>query len=131
MKKAPSECNSYQQIKQAISTNKANYNLPPSHPAKILSNVWDRLSIMDENFIVLDNCCLFVPSANRKKILHLLHIPHCGISKTLATACQYYHWPSLKNDVTNMINACEKCQNLCPSLPDDNEITTIDVKPME
>ena len=131
MKKAASECNSYQQIKQAISTNKANYNLPPSHPAKILSNVWDRLSIMVDNFIVLDNCRLFVPSANWKKILHLLHIQHCGISKTLATACQYYHWPSLKNDVTNMINACVKCQNLRPSLPDNNEITTIVVKPME
>ena len=37
----------------------------------------------------------------------------------------------LQNDVANLINACESCQSLQPSLPNDNEIKSSATYPME
>ena len=37
----------------------------------------------------------------------------------------------MKNDLSNMINKCEECQALLPSLPNDHPIKTMAKEPME
>ena len=86
---------------------------------------------MNDGLIVLNHNCIFVPVAWRKQILHLLHAPHCGITKTMAMAWNHYFWPTLKNDMMNLINSCEDCQQFQPSLKNDTEINTIASQPME
>ena len=63
--------------------------------------------------------------------MELLHKPYAGLSKMLTTARKHYYWPHMKNDLANLINKCENCQELWPSLPKDNPIETIVKFPME
>ena len=131
LKNNASKCQKYQSIKEALHTGKLVQNLPSLHPAKCLGNVWHWLTISDDDIILLDANCIFVPKPSRKEILQLLHKSHCGITKTLALARKFYFWPTLKNDVSNLINSCEKCQCLRPKLPDDVQINTAAAKPVE
>ena len=118
-------------IRDVLTNGKIPLNLPPSHPAKAVSDVWHRLSMMEDNLIILDNDRIIVPKASHESILKLLHTLHCSIAKTLSTAQCHYYWPSMKNDITNLINSCKKCQHFWSSLPNNVKILTVASKPME
>ena len=87
LKNGATNCEEFQLIKEALHQDKLVQNLPPSHPAKCLNNVWNRLMICDDDeLILLDASHIFIPKPCRRKILQLLHKSHCGITKTLALA---------------------------------------------
>ena len=131
LKNGSTNCQHYKLIKEALRQGKLIKNLPPSHPDKGLNNVWDKLTISDDNLILLDTSRIFVPKPCQRRIIQLLHKSHCEITKTLALARKFYFWPSLKNDISNAINSCEQCQYLRPSLPTNIEVNTTARKPME
>ena len=121
---------SYQEIIRCILSSKSCQDLPPSHPAKPYKDVWHLLSV-DRGFIVLNNTQLVIPTSYRKIVLDILHKAHCGKQRTLATAKQLYFWPHMSNDVSNLVDHCEKCQQYKPSQPADILKTTSATFPME
>jgi len=87
--------------------------LPPSHPARIYKQVWDRLSIDSSGILVLDSDRIVIPASQRKEILQLLHAAHPGMVKMKTLARQHYYWPLMTRDIENAVQQCEPCvQNL-------------------
>ena len=66
--------------------------------------------------LVLKGCQLFIPRAARKSVLAQLHASHQGIEKTKRRARQTVYWPGISNDIKNIVEACESCQQNRPSL---------------
>ena len=95
-------------------------NDPKSVYAKDLMSIWDTVSLLDDEeltLILIDGQNIFVPQKARPQILSRLHVSHQGIVKTRLLAQQNYFWPGMLNDVKIMIETCEQCQVLRPSLP--------------
>ena len=63
-----------------------------------------------ENGLILFGTRLVIPKKNRREILSKLHTAHQGIERTKSRARHTVYWPSLNNDLTNLITSCEKCQ---------------------
>ena len=84
--KAAQNDETYQQIIQAFSEGKVPQELPGNHPAKSLKSVWD--SISQEGGLLAVNGRILVPKSDRERILQLLHLPHCGMTKTKQAARQ-------------------------------------------
>ena len=131
IKDAANECITYKQIATALIEDKEPKNFPNGHSTKLLQDVWHQLSITDDNLVVLDNSRILIPKSCRNKIIQLLHKPHAGISKTLATAKKYYYWPKMRYDLTNAIDKCEECQIHRPKQNNDIPIETKASEPME
>ena len=55
-----------------------------------------------------------VPSAERPKILSLLHKGHPGRTKTRTLARQLYYWPGMSNDIKQLVSTCQECVELLP-----------------
>jgi hypothetical protein len=105
----------YRAIILALSQDKVLKNLPPTHPARQFSSVWDRLSLFENQLLVYDNDRIVVPKAVRQDILKMLHSSHSGIVKMRKGAQQLYFWPGMNNDIKMLIEKCTKCQSLRPS----------------
>ena len=75
--------------------------------------VRDQLSV-DEN-LVLYGARILIPQALRRQVLTRLHDSHRGIEATKRRARQTVWWPSINNDIANVIRACQPCQVLLPS----------------
>lgn len=73
----------------------------------------------DDQLILYQTDRIFVPAAERPRILQLLHLSHSGITKTRQLAKQLYFWPSLSTDVKTMVQSCKSCQELLPSKPQE------------
>lgn len=58
---------------------------------------------------------IVVPEAERTSILETLHESHQGIQKCLENAKESVWWPSLKEELENLITACEECQRNKPT----------------
>ena len=121
----------YCQIVDAFRHERCLADLPESHPARRLKQVWHRLSLDENGIIVVDGNKLYLPPGSHKNALSQLHEGHCGYSKTLQTARSIYFWPSMKLDIRAMIDNCEPCQQLKPSKPVEPFITTTANFPME
>ena len=83
--------------------------------AKGYKCIWHELSIAtldDGTEIVLQDCKLVVPNLARKEILRVLHIPHAGVAKTLATAQDHFMWPGMGADIKNTVSKGQACQEL-------------------
>ena len=119
----------YQQLIQVISNDKKLRNIPPSHPARRFSGVFQSLSIYD-GLVVKDDCQIVIPKSERKRILDLLHMPHCGESKTKANARQLYYWPGMTQEITALVGGCEECQGLRDSQQKEPLIPTEPTHPM-
>lgn len=99
-------------------------NFPPSHPANTLKSYWSRLSANPlHRLILLDAHRLYIPFVLRSRILKLLHLSHCGLTKTKALAKLHYFWPGMSSDIKSTVNNCLSCQTVRPSQPRP-EITT-------
>ena len=107
----------YQEVIQALKAGSTPRELPPTHPAKLYSSVWNQLSIMEDTLLVYEDTRIVVPKAGRQAILQLLHQPHSGIAKTRMAAQQLYYWPNISNEIKQMVNTCEACQRNLPSQP--------------
>ena len=94
-------------------------NLPPSHPARLLRNYWDDISVFDEALLVYNDQRIFVPKSLRPSFLSKLHESHSGISKTKSLARQYFFWPGITKDIENLISNCVDCRLHRPSQSDN------------
>jgi hypothetical protein len=77
---------------EALQSDVALADLGPAHPAKEYKNIWDQLGLLDEEENTLmviqgdQGNRIVVPQGQQKRLLKLLHIPHCGADKTIRTA---------------------------------------------
>ena len=106
-------------------------DLPVDHPARHLKQVWHQISLTTDGIILVDGDKIYLPPGARANTLQCLHEGHCGYGKTIQTARSLYYWPSMKQDIRNMIDNCEACQQLRPSKPLEPFITTSANFPME
>ena len=120
----------YQKVVQAFTENIQPKNLSNEHPAKPYTAIWDILAL-DDSGLLLFGDRIVIPSGSRQKILDLLHLSHSGICKTRERAKQLYFWPGISNDIKNMIESCDQCQLVRPSLPKDKLVETKASSPME
>ena len=65
MKENAKMCDSYRSIVDAWKQGTLTKNLPPGHPGRQLKDVWNRLSLLDEALLAVDNKRIFVPRASR------------------------------------------------------------------
>ena len=65
--------------------------------------------------LVIYGSRIIVPKASRADVLRRLHAAHQGIVRTKARARQAVYWPGITNDITLMVERCEKCQVHRPS----------------
>ena len=91
-------------------------SLPPEHPARLLRSCWDDLSVMDDSLLVLNDSRIVVPKQARPKLLELLHASHSGIAKTRKLAQSLYFWPGMGNEIAHLVQNCDLCQTIRPSL---------------
>ncbi len=119
----------YNAIKEAIG--KPLTSLPPGHPAKELTGVWNTIGTTAGGLLVVDGSRILVPAAARAAILKTLHKPHAGIDKTKQAARQLYYWPGMTDDIAAMVNGCEACQKHKPSSKALEMVHTFADRPME
>ena len=89
------------------------------HPAYEYISLWHHLSLLDDEpktLILLDVNRIEVPKPAQALILSRLHTSHQGIVKTRLCAQNDFFRPGMLSDVKNMIEACEVCQKLYPSI---------------
>jgi hypothetical protein len=67
--------------------------LPPDHPARAMTQQWNKISVMergDDSLMVYQGSRIVVPI---KKIKEYLHLPHLGQKLTYQTGALCYWWP--------------------------------------
>jgi len=77
-------------------------------------NCEGRLAV-DQGLVLLGQR-LIIPQAMRKNVLCRLHASHQGIERTQRRARQTVYWPGITSDIRSLIENCESCQRLRPSL---------------
>ncbi|PCJ22642.1 MAG: hypothetical protein COA94_08945, partial [Rickettsiales bacterium] len=117
MQSAAREDEAYSSTLRALREGKQLRDLPRDHPARAYRDQWEQMSICQDDILIVDFMRIIVPRSLRAKILQLIHQGHAGYVRTKALAQEYYFWPSMKRDIQKMIEQCEPCQRLRPSLP--------------
>ena len=84
----------------------------------------DLLSI--DGDLVICGQRLVIPRIMRREILNKLHSSHQGIERTRRRARHAVYWPGIDNDLKNIVESCQKCQILQPSLPKEPMIVEKD-----
>ena len=105
----------YQQLKQVIMSGfPANKGELPER----LKKFWKmhRHLSVDDGFIVF-GCRLFVPESLRSEMLSRLHEGHQGINRSQNRARLTLYWPSIDQDIRDMVDNCQHCQDRLPSNP--------------
>ena len=102
-------------------------NIPDSPFVQSYKRVWDRLSVSNENnnLVLLDGSRIIVPQNAIKAIVKLLHHGHPGITKAQKLAAQLYYWPGMNNDIAQVVNNCESCQQLRPTQPNMTSVPNL------
>ena len=100
----------YKKIIEALASAMPARRFPPEHPASSFSKLWDRLSLHKLGLIILDGHRIVVPQAARRKLLALGHQAHCGVQKMKALFKQLYYWPSMNNEIHQIVQSCEECR---------------------
>ena len=80
------------------------------------------LSVSD-GLVFLDSRRITLPTPAVKPVLHLLHVSHSGINKTILLARGLYYWPSMINNIKQLVASCRECSRLLQSQP-SNPMTT-------
>jgi hypothetical protein len=106
----------YQKIATAIQGRKLCLKLIIGHPGKDYKGVWEELSVINDTILVFSSTRLVIPESLHRSILEQLHTSHSGITCTRSLARKLYFWPGMWTQIASLINACDKCQNLRPSL---------------
>lgn len=71
------------------------------------------LTIEDE-IIYKGNSCV-IPTKLRKMILEKVHYSHLGYNKCVKLAQESVFWPTIKNEIKQMIDRCAVCQKYAPT----------------
>ena len=74
---------------------------------------------------MLDGTRIIIPKNAVKNIVKLLHQGHPGITKAQKLASQLYYWPGMNNDIAQVVNKCESCQQLRPTQPNMTSETNL------
>jgi transposase InsO family protein len=89
----------------------------------------DELAVLDG--LVMKHQRVVVPKALRMQTLERLHDGHQGVSSTLQRARRQVYWPQMQDEISAMIDHCDKCQihaKKKPRVPEKQISTT---RPME
>ena len=70
-----------------------------------------RTELSTEKGCVLWGSRIVVPTVLRKDVLDLLHIAHQGVVAVKALARSYVWWPRINEEIENVIQLCQACQN--------------------
>ena len=65
--------------------------------------------------VIPDSTRLVIPTGSQKTVLTELHRAHLGITKTYATATQFYYWPGMKNCIKTFLSKCATLQKFSAS----------------
>ena len=122
--------NEYQEQLKAVADDNLD-KLSLTHPMQGLKSMWDQLSIMDGQLIVVNGSRILVPSAARKDLLMKGHESHCGASKMKAQFRQLYYWPGMSNDIENIVRGCQQCRYHQPSQQKEPLQPTMATRPMQ
>jgi hypothetical protein len=114
--------NEYQLLIEAFKRGLEPRSLTPHHPARSIQSVWNELSLEDGLLCVGHR--ILVPKTARLDILKSIHIAHGGLQKTRQAANQLYFWPGITNQIKQMVENCERCQQSRPSQAAEPIITT-------
>ena len=76
-----------------------------------------RVDLSIEDDLIVYGHRLLIPRAMRRSILQQLHESHQGQVRTKERARLAVYWPSISNDIDNVIMSCKTCQDLMPSHP--------------
>ena len=71
------------------------------------------LWIADE--LIMYGSRVVIPAMLRKDVLRQLHASHKGQDRTLRRARQVVYWPSITNDIRNVVRSCAECAERLPS----------------
>ena len=107
--------NDYRRIIEALSSTMPASRFPLEHPASQFAKLWDKLSLHKHRLLILDGNRIVVPQAARKKLLALGHQAHCEAQKMKALFKQLYYWPSMNNEIHQIVQSCEECRFHQPS----------------
>jgi hypothetical protein len=103
---------SYKSSVEALQSDVTLADLDPAHPAREYQNVWDQLGLLDEEentLMVMQGSRIIVPQGQWRRLLKLLHTPHCRTDKTIRTAKFAYYWLRMNTDIQNTCNSCASC----------------------
>ena len=87
------------------------------HTAPRIRQFWsirEQLSVDDR--LVFYGSRVIVPAALRRRMLNNLHSSHQGIVRSKQRARQSMYWPGIGNDIVQVIESCQACQEHRPSL---------------
>lgn len=59
--------------------------------------------------LIFKGCSLVIPYKLRKEILNKIHYNHLGIKKCLSLAKESVYWPTMSNEIKQMIESCHMC----------------------
>ena len=85
----------------------------PSTFLEVLQPYWKRrleLSLEDE--CVMWGIRVVIPHKLRKKVLQELHQSHVGIVRMKSLARSYFWWPSLDQEIKELVKGCIQCQSV-------------------
>jgi len=111
--KAAEQDEEYQMLKRFILNRFPTHRHQLPEPCRKYWNVRQHL-ILDDNLIV-DGCCLLIPTQMQKEVLSQLHESHQGSVRTKQRASCTVYWPGMDNAIDNLILNCQKCQDRLPS----------------
>lgn len=69
---------------------------------------------VDNGIIYKGEACL-IPGSLRKEVLGKIHYSHLGYNKTIKLAEESVFWPTMRNEVKQMIESCPTCQKYRPA----------------
>jgi len=72
--------------------------------------------LMVDKGLVLLRQRIVIPQSKRKEVLQRLHASHQRIERTQCHARQMVYWPGITSDIKSMVEGCQACQRLRPSL---------------
>ncbi|KAF2890602.1 hypothetical protein ILUMI_15571, partial [Ignelater luminosus] len=70
-----------------------------------------------ENGMIYRNNSCVIPSTLRKTVLEKIHYSHLGYNKCVKLAQESVFWPTIKNEIKQMIDGYHICQRYAPSQP--------------
>ena len=103
----------YQQLKKLILNGFPNHRHQLPEPFKHYWNIREHLTLDDD--LIVNGCRLLIPHTMRQQVLSQLHELHQGSVRTKQQARLSVYWPSIDNDIDNIILACQQCQDCLPS----------------
>ena len=83
----------------------------PSHlPSCMLPYSKTKEEYSIQNGVIFRGLRIVPPSDLRRRVLHLLHSDHPGITRMIRLARQYFWWPNIDADINAFVQRCATCQ---------------------